>query len=78
MENDLKMSEKWTENANCERPYSIILYHFWPFLLIYNQFVSYIYDFQLVFFNHYCIYFVFTQYLTRNYMTHSLSATHEP
>ena len=22
MENDLKMSEKWTENANCERPYS--------------------------------------------------------
>ena len=21
MENDLKMSEKWTKNANCERPY---------------------------------------------------------
>ena len=21
MENDLKMSEKWTKNANCEQPY---------------------------------------------------------
>ena len=29
MENDLKMSEKWTENANCERPYYVQQIKIW-------------------------------------------------